>query len=365
MVTSEEVISNIYDLGTFKYRTGLSGMDKPFLITTPVLGLTSDNNILHTNEQILNYTSSNLKILDIMSNVNGYIDNIDLFEEYLDTFLEYNKNIYLISHPFIFSEPAIHNKEKRMEITKLMFEKFNINAFFMCNSSVFSSFSIGKISCMIIDSGKNYTTIAPITDGMIVKKGLTQTHLFSGTKSNEILIQQVNDLFKYYNCTQSLKTFKINNILNDIKNQINFGNDKQNIILPDNKEIEINVKSYDEKLFKDKLTENNNCLSRLIFESIIKCDNDIKKDLYSNIFFCGGNSSVFQHHFETIDSYLLHKVPQNTAVKCFSFDEPENRTNSAWLGASILSSLNSFKQFCVVREEYSENGPAIIQRKCA
>ena len=129
--------------------------------------------------------------------------------------------------------------------------------------------------------------------------------------------------------------------------------------------IEINVKDYANKLIKDKLIENNNSLSRFIFDSIIKCDNEIKKDLFGNIFFCGGNSAIFKHHFEEINSYILHQVPQNTPVKCFSFDEQEDRTNSAWLGASILSSLNSFRQFCVVREEYSENGPAIIERKCA
>ena len=43
--------------------------------------------------------------------------------------------------------------------------------------------------------------------------------------------------------------------------------------------------------------------------------------------------------------------------------EPD-RKYSAWIGGSILSSLSTFQQMCISRDEYLESGPAIVHRKC-
>lgn len=37
---------------------------------------------------------------------------------------------------------------------------------------------------------------------------------------------------------------------------------------------------------------------------------------------------------------------------------------SAWVGGSILSSLSTFKDMSITKNEYSESGPAIVYRKC-
>ena len=43
---------------------------------------------------------------------------------------------------------------------------------------------------------------------------------------------------------------------------------------------------------------------------------------------------------------------------------PEQRKISAWIGGSILSSLDSFKNMWITKEEYDEEGPSIVHRKC-
>jgi actin-like protein 6A len=37
---------------------------------------------------------------------------------------------------------------------------------------------------------------------------------------------------------------------------------------------------------------------------------------------------------------------------------------SAWVGGSILSSLGSFQQMWMSRQEYQEHGAIMIERKC-
>ena len=42
----------------------------------------------------------------------------------------------------------------------------------------------------------------------------------------------------------------------------------------------------------------------------------------------------------------------------------ENRKYSAWIGGSILGSLNSFASMWITKTEYEEAGPSIVHRKC-
>lgn len=43
---------------------------------------------------------------------------------------------------------------------------------------------------------------------------------------------------------------------------------------------------------------------------------------------------------------------------------PPERQYSVWIGGSILSSLSTFQQMWVSKNEYEEMGPAIVHRKC-
>ena len=43
---------------------------------------------------------------------------------------------------------------------------------------------------------------------------------------------------------------------------------------------------------------------------------------------------------------------------------PPERKYSAWLGGSILASMNDFNKICISLGEYDEYGPSIVHRKC-
>jgi actin-related protein len=44
---------------------------------------------------------------------------------------------------------------------------------------------------------------------------------------------------------------------------------------------------------------------------------------------------------------------------------PREREFSAWIGGSILASLGTFQQMWISKAEYDEEGPAVVERKCA
>ena len=43
---------------------------------------------------------------------------------------------------------------------------------------------------------------------------------------------------------------------------------------------------------------------------------------------------------------------------------PPEREYSVWIGGSILSSLSTFQELWITKDEYDESGPEIVHRKC-
>lgn len=50
-----------------------------------------------------------------------------------------------------------------------------------------------------------------------------------------------------------------------------------------------------------------------------------------------------------------------TGVRVIS---PDDRVFSVWCGGAVLASLPSFSSAWISQEEYEENGPQIVFRKC-
>jgi len=54
-------------------------------------------------------------------------------------------------------------------------------------------------------------------------------------------------------------------------------------------------------------------------------------------------------------------APASMKVKIIA---PPERKYSVWIGGSILSSLSTFQQMWISKQEYDESGPSIVHRKC-
>ncbi|PIK45522.1 putative actin, cytoplasmic-like [Apostichopus japonicus] len=96
------------------------------------------------------------------------------------------------------------------------------------------------------------------------------------------------------------------------------------------------------------------------YNSIMKCDVDIRCNLYSNIVLSGG-STMFPGTSERLQKELTSLAPQSMKVKVIA---PAERKYSVWIGGSILASLSTFQQMWISKQEYDETGPTIVHRKC-
>ena len=97
----------------------------------------------------------------------------------------------------------------------------------------------------------------------------------------------------------------------------------------------------------------------LLCASIMKCDKDIRNDLYRNVVLAGG-STMFYGFPERIQTELEKHA--SDAIDVHVIASPD-RKNSVWTGGSILSSLSTLEEMWISKDYYDEVGPSLVHSR--
>ena len=60
------------------------------------------------------------------------------------------------------------------QLTEIMFEKYNVPAFFLAKTAVLAAFANGRSTGLVVDSGATHTSAIPVHDGMLAYAGVAQ-----------------------------------------------------------------------------------------------------------------------------------------------------------------------------------------------
>jgi actin, other eukaryote len=101
-------------------------------------------------------------------------------------------------------------------------------------------------------------------------------------------------------------------------------------------------------------------LHEICYQSIIKCDIDIRRELYNNIVMSGG-TTMYPGIAERLTKEMTALAPSAMKIKVIA---PSERKFLVWIGGSILSSLSTFQTSWITKHEYEETGSTIVHRKC-
>merc|ERR1712187_1039878 len=104
------------------------------------------------------------------------------------------------------------------------------------------------------------------------------------------------------------------------------------------------------------------------------CDSDIRRDMFRNIVLSGG-SSKFPGLSERFIKELTSVSPLGRGggkmkikivhAQAHSLSNASHdAAYSTWIGGSMLSSLSSFQQMWISKQEYNASGSTIVHRKC-
>jgi actin-related protein len=112
-----------------------------------------------------------------------------------------------------------------------------------------------------------------------------------------------------------------------------------------------------------EILENTTALQQLTYESIMRCDPDVRKELFACTILTGG-TSLLPGLSKRFEKELVARAPSSMRVKAplTAAALPVERKFSVWLGGSILASLGTFQPLWVSRKDWLEFGAGVIHR---
>ncbi len=138
---------------------------------------------------------------------------------------------------------------------------------------------------------------------------------------------------------------------------------EQNYKLPDGEIIKIGNERFrcPEVLFQPSLIGREFAgIHQTTYDSIMKCDIEIRKYMYENIVLSGG-STMFDGIAARMVKEITLLAPHAMKIRVLA---PPERKYSVWIGGSIFASFSTFHQMWISKQEYEESGAQIVHRKC-
>ncbi|KAM3267589.1 hypothetical protein P3S67_032218 [Capsicum chacoense] len=271
-------------------------------------------------------------------------------------------------HPVLLTEAPFNSKVNREKMTQIIFETFNIPAMYVANKAVLSVFANGRTTCIVVDCGDDVTHAVPIYEGTVLPRAISQLVL-GGRDLTDHLIRDLSCVINWYDREQICDMEEtIAYIALDFEHEIDKAKNcsksvEKGFELPDGQVINIGTERFrcPEVLFQPSLlgTEETG-IHEKAYNSIMRCDDDIRKELFANIVLSGG-STMFPGIAKHMSKEITALSPSRTKIKVIA---PPERKYSTWIGGSIFASLDTFLKMLIAKAEYDESGPTIIHRKC-
>jgi len=96
------------------------------------------------------------------------------------------------NHPLLVTETPLNPKYNKEKMTQVMFETFNIPAFYIASQPVLALYSSGKTIGLVIDSGDGITTTVPIYEGYALPYSIKSLNI-GGKDMTEYLMQLLSE----------------------------------------------------------------------------------------------------------------------------------------------------------------------------
>ena len=403
----------VFDPGHFSLRVGYAGEDAPKTEIPAIVGTSFEEQgeaktkKFHVDTNSLHFAKKGMDLSSYMKDC--MIDDWEVFEQVMDYAYDKVVRSEANQHPVLFSEASWNQKAKREHLTEVMFEKYNVPAFYLSKNSVLAAFANGRSTGLVVDSGATHTSAIPVHDGYALQQAIVKSPLagdFVTTQCRQFLDEQKVEIIPPYliggkeevregepakwtkkknvpEVTTEWHNYMVKQVVQDFQANVLQVSDtpyEEDVIatiphmafeFPNGYNNEYGPERFKipEALFdpakhvKSPHASSMLSMAHVVTTAVGMCDVDLRPALYGSVIVTGGNS-LLQGFNERLSRDLSIKTPANMRFKLIAANGTQERRFASWIGGSILASLGSFQQMWISKMEYEESGKGQVDRKC-
>jgi actin len=376
--TIEDQQTIIIDNGSGVMKAGFSDEDAPRVVFPSIIGRPKNISVLVGGECKDEYIGDEAQQKRGMLKITypfeyGFVKDWDDMEKIWKHTFYVELRVSPDEHPVLLTEAPLNLKVNRENMTEIMFETFNVPAMYVANQAVLSLYFAGRTTGIVLDSGDGATHSVPIYEGFSVLHAVSKIQI-AGRDLTKFMAKLLSERGYNFNSSAELEivrdikeklcfvAFDYHQSLKESYNSLSF---EKNYEMPDGKVITIGNERFrcPEYLFRPLEMNGKELpsIQELIIYSIQQeFDVDVRRYYYQNIIISGG-STLYEGIGERLLKEIENRVPRSINVKIIGSPD---RKFAVWRGGSTLTSLSTFNDMWITKEDYEEHGPKIVHKKC-
>ncbi|XP_061181923.1 actin, cytoplasmic 3-like [Saccostrea echinata] len=367
---ADQRITVVIDNGSDTIKAGFAGDDTPRYIFPSFVGKPRHRAKLFARGKKNSFVGQEAQlkrgILAVRNPIqNGIITNWDDMELIWNHIFLNELRVTPKEHPVLLTEAPINPKVNREKMAQIMFETFNSPAIHIGNQAALSLLHCGRTNGVVMDSGDGVSHAVPINDGRALPHATLRLNMAGRDLTRYLSKMSTERGYSFTSSTEFETMRKIKEnlcyVALDFEQEM-MSKSEKTYELPDGQAVTLSNERFrcPEALFKPSaLGKEEDGVHKMVHNSIMKCEPEIRRDLYANIVLSGG-STMFPGITERMQKEISAIAPSNAEIRIISSPE---RKYSAWIGGSLLSSLSTFHTLCINKQEYDEGRPTVVHKK--